>query len=327
MSSQLNSMQKLLESKRLSAILSGDLIQIESKCFRHSSQANALGYQVRFAQSLAKKQQQASSPSPQSDTSIAKYSNSNDEVAKSPFIQASPQLVIDNDFTQSHRVLFNKFAIVPHHVLIVTKEFRNQHSGMDRDDFDAVIRWYQSAPNSLTVDGEQYDNIRWLCFYNCGVQSGASQAHRHVQFLPFCCDDRNNMKMFSRVPLDDYLSRVDSSNGHQIPIFTVLGIRHYFIANYSINNLFDEYQRALAQCGLNEAGSSFNLLMTDRWLLIVARQAESAEIKGFEESISINALGYAGLLLTKNERVFQLISDKNKGMDRCNDILRQLSTL
>ncbi|KAI3653440.1 hypothetical protein MP228_001387 [Amoeboaphelidium protococcarum] len=114
-------MQKLLESKRLSAILSGDLIQIESKCFRHSTQANALGYQVRFAQSLAKKQQQASSPSLQSDTSIAKYSNSNDEVAKSPFIQASPQLVIDNDFTQSHRVLFNKFAIVPHHVLIVTK--------------------------------------------------------------------------------------------------------------------------------------------------------------------------------------------------------------
>ncbi|KAI3647742.1 hypothetical protein MP228_007963 [Amoeboaphelidium protococcarum] len=326
MSPQLKSMQKLLESKRLSAILSGDLIQIKSKCFRHSSQGNVLGYQVRLAQSLAKKQQ-ASSPLFQSDTSIAKYSNSDDEVAKSPFIQPSPQLVIDNDFTQNHRVLFNKFAIVPHHVLIVTKEFRNQHSGMDRDDFDAVRKWYQVAPRSLTVDGEQYDNIRWLCFYNRGVQSGASQAHRHVQFLPFCCGDRNNMKMFSRVPLDDYLSLVNSSSGSQIPLFAALGIRHYFIENYSINNLFDEFQRALVQCGINEAGNSFNLLMTDRWLLIVSRQAESAEIDGFEEQISINALGYAGLLLTKNERVFQLLSDKSKGIDRCNDILRQLSTL
>ncbi|KAI3635141.1 hypothetical protein MIR68_006707 [Amoeboaphelidium protococcarum] len=319
-------MQKVLESKRLAAILGGDLIQIESKCFRHSPQANALKYQVRLAQSLAKKQQ-ASSPSFQSDTSIAKYSNSNDEVAKSPFIQPSPQLVIDYDFTQSHRVLFNKFAIVPHHVLIVTKEFRNQHSGMDVDDFDAVMKWYQVAPRSLTFDGEQYDNIKWLCFFNCGVQSGASQAHRHVQFLPFCCDDRNNMKMFSHVPLDDYLWHMNSSNGSQIPIFTALEIKHYFVGNYSKTNPFDEYQRALAQCGITEAGNSFNLLMTERWLLIVARQAECAKIEGFEESISINALGYAGLLLTKNERVFQLLSDKSQGTHRCNDILSQLSTL
>jgi ATP adenylyltransferase len=63
------------------------------------------------------------------------------------------------------------------------------------------------------------------------------------------------------------------------------------------------YRQALTAIGLPPTGiaqtGAYNLLMTRDWLLVVPRSRESVD--GDAGKISINALGFAGTLLAKNE--------------------------
>jgi ATP adenylyltransferase len=64
----------------------------------------------------------------------------------------------------------NKFNIIDHHLLIVTRTFKEQETWLTLQDFEAM--W--ACLNE--IDG--------LVFYNGGKTAGASQRHKHLQLVP-----------------------------------------------------------------------------------------------------------------------------------------------
>lgn len=74
-----------------------------------------------------------------------------------------------------HTLLLNKFALIPEHFLLVTREFRSQALPPSPPTLALSYRILTSLPS-------ERPNQR-LCFFNCGPDSGASQPHCHMQFV------------------------------------------------------------------------------------------------------------------------------------------------
>jgi ATP adenylyltransferase len=71
--------------------------------------------------------------------------------------------------------VLNKFPINPHHFILATKEYKEQTHMLEEDDIEAAyacLKKYSQAGEEL------------FGFFNSGEHSGASQPHRHIQFLP-----------------------------------------------------------------------------------------------------------------------------------------------
>ena len=111
---------------------------------------NGINFLVRVVSRLAKKDQ-------------AKKGNPN------PFLPYDKDLFVAN-ISETHVCLLNKFNVVDHHILIVTREFENQESLLTLNDFEAM--W--------VCMGE----FEGLAFYNAGAIAGASQQHKHLQMVP-----------------------------------------------------------------------------------------------------------------------------------------------
>jgi sulfate adenylyltransferase (ADP) / ATP adenylyltransferase len=93
--------------------------------------------------------------------------------ARNPLMPPEPPLTV-GDITPTHVGVLNKYPVVEHHLLVVTKQFVPQEAALDRDDFVAVARCLAQ------IDG--------LAFYNGGREAGASQPHKHLQLVPLPLD-------------------------------------------------------------------------------------------------------------------------------------------
>lgn len=119
-----------------------------------------------------------------------------------PFLPYEKELFICN-ILSSHVLLFNKYSLIRPHVLLITSEYQEQDSNLTRADFWAVERFYE-------LYGDDY-----IMFYNCGPCSGASQPHRHFQFVPnwkgsepvvgtvIPCQAKDLFSAFQRLPKSD----------------------------------------------------------------------------------------------------------------------------
>ncbi len=86
-----------------------------------------------------------------------------------PFLPYEPDLYVGH-LSGSHVCLLNKFNVVPHHALVVTSAFEEQDSLLTVADFEALLVMLR------TLGG--------LVFYNGGKGAGASQRHKHLQWVP-----------------------------------------------------------------------------------------------------------------------------------------------
>ncbi|KAI3336639.1 HIT-like domain-containing protein [Xylariaceae sp. AK1471] len=121
----------------------------------------SLAFQLRFSPSLSQKPKPPKTVEPN-----ARPFN--------PFENPSPALLIAQ-LPPSHRLVLNKFAIVPEHFILATSDFKPQTHLLEAGDIDAAyacVQAYRSAGQELYV------------FFNSGEHSGASQPHRHLQLLP-----------------------------------------------------------------------------------------------------------------------------------------------
>ena len=74
------------------------------------------------------------------------------------------------DISATHFCLLNKYNVLDHHLLIITREYVDQDQLIALEDFAAL--WACMAE----IDG--------LGLYNAGTTAGASQSHKHLQLLP-----------------------------------------------------------------------------------------------------------------------------------------------
>jgi sulfate adenylyltransferase (ADP) / ATP adenylyltransferase len=198
-----------------------------------------------------------------------------------PFLPYDPNLFV-TDLSPTHLVLLNKFNVMDHHLLIVTREFESQDDFLNAQDFEAL------ALGLLEVDG--------LAFYNGGSQAGASQPHKHMQIvpLPFVPDG-------SRLPLESLL--LENTVSVQAGANPRLPFRHLVTRFKKVDftqpkilsmYLLTVYQHLMGSLNLILPQTPYNLLMTREWMCVVPRSQESFA------DIPINALGFSGALLVRN---------------------------
>jgi ATP adenylyltransferase len=125
-------------------------------------------FQLRYCPTLAKK------PTPRDDNATPKKKID-------PFKDPPPALRIAGIPTgnASHVLVLNKFPIIANHFILATKSNKKQTHVLEQDDLEATY-----ACLKAWQDGSESKQKRLFAFFNSGEHSGASQPHRHLQFLP-----------------------------------------------------------------------------------------------------------------------------------------------
>jgi len=226
-----------------------------------------------------------------------------------PFLPYDPLLFVAH-VSQTHTVLLNKFPVLEHHLLIVTRAFEHQETLLNAGDFAALAACMVEFPG--------------LGFYNGGREAGASQEHKHLQLAPLVLGPGQN-----ELPIEPLLRDVRTSAG----VGTVRGLpfRHAYAVLTAATwaqperagELLAELYRDLCRTagiegreldGERRQCAPYNLLLTRKWMLLVPRSREHYA------SISVNALGFAGSLLVKDKA--QLERVRNTGPMR---VLREVT--
>lgn len=213
-----------------------------------------------------------------------------------PFLPYEEDLFVA-DISDTHVCLLNKFNVVEHHLLIVTRAFAEQESWLDLADFQAM--W-------LTLT--EFDG---LAFYNSGSVAGASQRHKHLQLVPLpLVDDGEEIPiapLLKTAKFEDGIGKIPNLPFvHAIAKFDPSWINSPDVAAEMTLKCYLNLQKAVGLLNdVEEIGDrpngAYNLLATRQWMMIVPRSQE------FFQGISINSLGFAGALLVRNQEQKQLL--------------------
>ena len=235
---------------------------------------------VRVVSSLARKARQ-SRPAP-------------GQPAADPFLPPEPALTVALP-SQTHVGVLNKFNVLEHHLLIVTRRFEHQETLLTAPDLHALFLCMAQMPS--------------LGFYNGGTRAGASQPHKHLQLVPLpLAQDAPSL------PLGHLLA-----GGPTAGIGTCPGLpfRHAYgrLSRPAgpdpelVREAHGLYLRLLGALGIHGVpregevrhSAPYNLLVAGDWLLAVPRVAECFG------SVSVNALGFAGSLFVKDREQLEAV--------------------
>jgi ATP adenylyltransferase len=273
--------QKTLD-KTERALGTGALLPIRTESMLMND--GGIDFLVRVVSSLARK----------AENKKVSRNSSTDENKPNPFLPYEKDLFVA-DVSDTHICLLNKFNVIEHHLLIVTRAFEDQETLLGLLDFEAIC-----------VCMSEFDG---LAFYNGGVVAGASQQHKHLQMIPLPMEENG-----PRVPVEPLFS--EASFRDELGVVPKFPFVHSFarIDQHLINDVSNAakhvhqlYRRMMQAVDLNSLNDSknmrqsapYNLLFTREWILLVPRSEE------FFGSISINALGFAGALLAQDEKQMQ----------------------
>lgn len=208
-----------------------------------------------------------------------------------PFLPYDPDLFVAN-LSETHLCLLNKYNVYHNHLLVITRAFEEQTAWLTLADLAALWRCLGE------IDG--------LGFFNGGAVAGASQRHKHLQLVPFPLSPGG-----TAVPLEPALKTAVFTD--QIGRVSSFPFAHALVAlaegGETAVSLFHHYQQLLAAVGLEDGSSGrggpqaapYNFLLTRRWMLVVPR----AHAK--HHGISVNALGFAGSMLARDDEQLALI--------------------
>ncbi|KAJ2778216.1 bifunctional AP-4-A phosphorylase/ADP sulfurylase [Coemansia javaensis] len=250
-----------------SAIAQGALLFTESTVYMHRELDVA--FEIRYVPALADKP----STKPKEKQGAKGFVN--------PFLPYDERLHVAMLGGGSHHLLLNKYCVVPNHLLITTAEFRQQGEPLDEADFAAVLE---------VVGGLEPKQI---VFYNSGEESGASQPHKHLQVLPMPAymDVPPSTSIWARS--EPPLGRVHTAAA--LP-FAHFGVRLCEAPRPCSAELAAAYAAALgALTAAHGTDVSYNMVLTRTALMLFPRQHSSWR------GISVNSLGFAGLVLCKTQ--------------------------
>ena len=189
-----------------------------------------------------------------------------------PFADPDPDLVV-GDLSATHFAILNKFPVLEHHLLLVTRAYEAQRAPLSRDDFAALQR--------------ALAELGGLGFYNAGAEAGASQGHKHLQVVPGPL----------HLPMEARLHPANLT-AHAAPApdlpFPNAACRTPG-AETGAGGLFDAYRAMRDLLGLTAPDAAYNLLVTREWMLLVPRSTERFE------GLMTNGLGFAGDFLVRDE--------------------------
>lgn len=159
----------LVRSKYLQAQASGALAL--SPTHLTIVRVDGVPFQLRWCPALAKKPtgKESGIEPPPSDLSAPQRKKPD------PFEDPSSDLLVERVPVDNptHNVVLNKYPVIPQHFILATKEYKEQTDKLEGQDLAVTYGCLQN-----------WGQGRLFAFFNSGEHSGASQGHRHIQFLP-----------------------------------------------------------------------------------------------------------------------------------------------
>jgi ATP adenylyltransferase len=199
---------------------------------------------------------------------------------RDPFSPCEEALRV-GDIGERHFLLLNKFNVLAHHLLIVTKDFEPQESLVGEDDFAALFACL--------------DRFDGLGFYNGGTVAGSSQPHKHLQIVPLPLDGH-------ALPVEPFIEAAHTRGVFRAP---QLAFAHAaaWLDDDAAANLHATYLQLMNAIGVQpfdvagvaHQSAPYNLLVTRRWMLAVPRSVSHVE------GVAVNALGFAGSLFVRDD--------------------------
>ncbi|EGO00110.1 hypothetical protein SERLA73DRAFT_122199 [Serpula lacrymans var. lacrymans S7.3] len=297
------------------ALSSGDLLFFPSTA--HTHKEDGIEFEIRVCPALQKK---PTNPAPTVDTGIALANHPSEEVRKlDPFAPPYvPNILLgtlqDENNDADYVVLLNKYSVVPHHFVMVTKEFRAQTSPLMPPD---LVQAY------LLLLAARKANKRYMAFYNCGKNSGASQPHKHLQFIPV--DDGGP-------PIERLARKAKLEvSGRPFSISSLPYANHVFRFPVPLSDsspdqleelifppflsLLDLVISTVRHDPTYPSGTpSYNVILTLEHMHLIPRRLEFHTIPEIGMEVSVNSLGFAGMLLVKGDEELEAV--KKEGVSR-----------
>ncbi|GJJ06356.1 hypothetical protein Clacol_000547 [Clathrus columnatus] len=209
---------------------------------------------------------------------------------------------------EKYVVLLNKFSVVPRHFLLVSKEYRSQTSPLSPSD---LLQSYW-----LLLAAKQIDQSL-IAFYNCGDASGASQLHKHIQFIPIEGD----------LPIEKLAKLVDIGKPSEPFSITQLPYANGIIrlpSNLGVStkeeiklDLLDSFLKLLDFAIMTTRHNptqqpgppSYNVILTLEHMYLIPRSNETYTLTT-GNVISVNSLGFGGMMLAKSEEELEAIKSE-----------------
>ncbi|MDF2182080.1 hypothetical protein [Neptuniibacter sp. CAU 1671] len=224
------------------------------------------------------------------------------EASINPFLPPEPSLVVC-EAGPEHLWVLNKYNVFDLHLLLITKTFVPQTRIIEQTDFSALFKAMQAAPA--------------LAFYNSGAVAGASQSHKHLQLIPLTPE--------THLPFTPQFEALHDQVPRQLE---TLPFQHAALAlpndlfqlpesegSQYLQQFYDRLRMTLAiEVQDQQIEKPYNLLLTQSWMMLVPRVAESAC------GISFNALAFTGSLLVKDQIQIKLLQETGLA-----NILQQIS--
>lgn len=297
------------------ALKSGDLLYFPSTIDKH----NELGidFEITLCPALQKK---PALPAPHFEvettaTDVAQDSDKKVDPFAPPY---NDQLYVgdlkDEMTEEEFVVLLNKYSVVPNHFLLVTKDFRSQASPLLPSE---LVQTY-----SLLIAARRAGKP-FFAFYNCGDNSGASQPHKHIQFIPTDTSLGPPIELAARraqleIPGRPFaLSELPYANH----VFRFPTHMDTFTPEQLEKELSDAFL-ALLDLAISTVRHdpdyppgrpSYNVIITLEHMHIIPRKFETHQLEKTGEQLPVNALGFAGMLLVKSEKELEAVKVETVG--------------
>ncbi|KAK1833564.1 bifunctional AP-4-A phosphorylase/ADP sulfurylase [Podospora conica] len=262
---------------------------------------NSLPFQLRFSPSLANKPKPGPPPSDTTTTPTKPHN---------PFASPSPALLItpQQTQTQTHYLILNKFAIVPRHFILATTTFEPQTHLLTAADLSAAyacVSAYRDCGQEL------------FAFFNSGPHSGASQAHRHVQFLEVA-GMREGLAPEGGWEVWAERMMVGGGDKDKVPFRVFAAAVGGGMSGEEMRGVYlGLYRRACEALGVEggdgegEARVSYNMAMTKDVMVVMPRVAEGAEVRDGEGRVvgklALNGTVLAGTGLVKSREEWEAL--------------------
>ncbi|KAG8940896.1 bifunctional AP-4-A phosphorylase/ADP sulfurylase, partial [Tulasnella sp. 419] len=202
---------------------------------------------------------------------------------------------------EEYVALLNKYSVVEHHFILISKDFKLQTSPLTPSDLVAAYKLLSAA---------RRQGRHFISYFNCGPHSGSSQRHKHLQFLPLegesgppIEDAAKRQKLesegrafsISGIPYAHFIVRLPeySSGRDSEELMDILGSTYMTLLDLAI-------QTVRHQDNPPPGPPAYNILLTLNHMHIIPRsKAEYTLSDGAD--VAVNAAGLAGMILVKTE--------------------------
>ncbi|KAH0832652.1 hypothetical protein AYO21_04803 [Fonsecaea monophora] len=311
-----------VSQKFLAAFKAKDILFSETSLAYLQARGGA-SFQLRYCPALKKK--------PQGDAFVPKKKPLGPHF--DPFEDPPAELLIAQipAHNASHNLVLNKYPVIHNHFILATKANKPQTDLLEADDIGlthACLRaWHDQRHGG--------DPSRLFAFFNSGEHSGASQMHRHLQFLPVEDMAGPNSREW-RLLID----RMTVPAHPDLPLFQdpSLPVLHFSTPLEPDASAADLHRRyvLLVQAALSAAEFpgqpldqslaierngktliSYNIAMTTERMAICPRRQEAVDIPGAgpESSVAINGTILAGTLMVKDETEWDVLRETHSLLD------------